>query len=518
MIEKYKFKELYLKENKTGKYSKEKHIEKNYKNIYDDIKSYSIIYNFSNLSFKEKVYLYLNDFKQLPVCEECGKKVNFQNSKLGYRKFCSVKCSSLNLDVQKKSKNTNIEKYGVEHPSKNENIRNKYKQTCLEKYGVEHISKTDNYKMKYKQTCLEKYGVENVFQNIDIKDKIKKTNLKKYGVDYVLKNNKIKNKQYETSVSKYGDYYNNTDEYRVKFKKSFIKRFKNKLIIKSIDNENICECECDCGKDHIFRVPKYVIYNRLKSGLKVCNICNSTYYISGGQVQVKDFIEKYYNVLMSERKIINGELDIYIPDLKLAFEFNGLYWHNELYKDKNYHLNKTELCEDQGIQLIHIWEDDWSYKQDIVKSMILSKLNKIDVKIDSNDCEVKEIMDTKLITEFLDKNHIQGYIRSSIKIGLFHNNDLVSLMTFSKKQNEYKILRYCVKLNIEIVDGLIKLFNYFKEKYKPSLINLIIDRSYDNGKQFQEIGFKLNEKTRPNRLNRKNYNIYDSGYLKFLFQ
>jgi hypothetical protein len=221
---------------------------------------------------------------------------------------------------------------------------------------------------------------------------------------------------------------------------------------------------------------------------------------------------------MSERKIINGELDIYIPDLKLAFEFNGLYWHNELYKDKNYHLNKTELCEDQGIQLIHIWEDDWSYKQDIVKSMILSKLNKIDVKIDSNDCEVKEIMDTKLITEFLDKNHIQGYIRSSIKIGLFHNNDLVSLMTFSKKQNEYKILRYCVKLNIEIVDGLIKLFNYFKEKYKPSLINLIIDRSYDNGKQFQEIGFKLNEKTRPNRLNRKNYNIYDSGYLKFLFQ
>jgi len=70
-----------------------------------------------------------------------------------------------------------------------------------------------------------------------------------------------------------------------------------------------------------------------------------------------------------------------LPDLKIAFEFNGLYWHNEEHKPNNYHLNKTELCEEKGIQLIHIWEDDWRYKQDIVKSMILNKLGKTPNKI-----------------------------------------------------------------------------------------------------------------------------------------
>lgn len=45
------------------------------------------------------------------------------------------------------------------------------------------------------------------------------------------------------------------------------------------------------------------------------------------------------------------ELDFYIPSENIAIEFNGIYWHSEItgQKNKNYHLNKTELCEKQGI-------------------------------------------------------------------------------------------------------------------------------------------------------------------------
>ena len=47
--------------------------------------------------------------------------------------------------------------------------------------------------------------------------------------------------------------------------------------------------------------------------------------------------------------LIELEKDVYIPDY-LALEFNGLYWHSEFGKDKNYHLNKTLLCKEQDIE------------------------------------------------------------------------------------------------------------------------------------------------------------------------
>jgi hypothetical protein len=260
---------------------------------------------------------------------------------------------------------------------------------------------------------------------------------------------------------------------------------------------------------------------------------------------------------MSERKIINGELDIYIPDLKLAFEFNGLYWHNELYKDKNYHLNKTELCEKNGIQLIHIYEDDWIYKQDIVKSMILNKLGKTSNKIYARKCEIREITDNKLVREFLDENHIQGFIGSKVKIGLFHENELVSLMMFGKRrvamgkktseEGEFELLRFCSKLNTNVVGGGNKLFKHFVKNYDPKMITTYTDRSWSNGNLYNQLGFKYEGKTDPNyyyiidgirhhrfnfrkdilvkegydpsltehqiMLNRKIYRIYDSGSL-----
>jgi hypothetical protein len=253
------------------------------------------------------------------------------------------------------------------------------------------------------------------------------------------------------------------------------------------------------------------------------------------------------------------ELDIYIPELKLAFEFNGLYWHSEIYKENNYHLNKTEMCEKQGIQLIQIWEDDWLFKQDIVKSIILNKLNKITNKIFARKCEIKEINNNKLVREFLNQNHIQGFVGSKIKIGLFYDNQLVSLMTFgdrrvamgkkSTNQDEYELLRFCNKLNTYVIGGASKLFKYFINNYKPKEITTYADRSFSQGKLYETLGFNFIEKTKPNyyyiidgvrhhrfnfrkdrlikegfdpnrteheiMLERKIYRIYDSGNLKF---
>jgi len=556
------FVNLYKNDNKTGKYSKENHVIKNFPDIYSEIINYSIKNKLIEITFKQKVFHYANDIKNLPICKECGKYTNFLDSTQGYRIFCSEKCGTLNIDTKNKFKETCIKKYGVDHPKKSDIVKEKYKNTCLDKYGVVHISKTKEYKEKYKNTCLERYGVENTFQYDKFKEKSKNTFLEKYDVEHALQNKEIKNKQIQTSIDKYGGDYNITSEYRDKFRVSFKNKFKHILDIISISDNNECECKCDCGKDHIFTILKPLIYNRVLSGLKICNVCYPTYYVSGAQIKIKEFIENYIsNVFLSDRKTINGELDIYLPELKLAFEFNGLWWHNELYKDKNYHLNKTEECEKLGIQLIHIWEDDWIYKQDIVKSIIINKLNKTPNKIFARKTIIKEINDNKLIREFLDKNHIQGFVGSKVKLGLFFENELVSLMTFGNRRvamgkkttniDEYELLRFCNKLNTNVIGGASKLFKYFINNYKPKEITTYADRSISQGKLYETLGFISQGKTEPNyyyinnkirqhrfnfrkdvlvkqgydanktehdiMLERKIFRIYDSGNLKYSF-
>jgi hypothetical protein len=163
---------------------------------------------------------------------------------------------------------------------------------------------------------------------------------------------------------------------------------------------------------------------RKLSNREICINCNPILVgKSKKEGEIFEFISQVYSgiILRNHKGIISKELDIYIPDLKLSFEFNGLYWNSELYRDKNYHQEKSKECINNGIELVHIWEDEWDFKSEIIKSMILNKLGS-SKKIWARNCEVKEIEDNKLITEFLNKNHIQGYVGSKYKIGLFYTD------------------------------------------------------------------------------------------------
>ena len=202
------------------------------------------------------------------------------------------------------------------------------------------------------------------------------------------------------------------------------------------------------------------------------------------------------------------------------------------------------------------------HNQDIVKSMILNKLDKTYNKIYARKCEIKEIKNNKLIKEFLEANHIQGFVGSAIKIGLFYNSELVSLMTFGSRRivmgkkltnnDEYELLRFCNKLNTNVIGGASKLFKYFINNYKPIEITTYADRSISQGKLYETLGFNFIGKTNPNyyyiidgirhhrfnyrkdllvkqgyninkteheiMIDRKIYRIYDSGNLKFIYK
>jgi hypothetical protein len=240
--------------------------------------------------------------------------------------------------------------------------------------------------------------------------------------------------------------------------------------------------------------------NHLSKGHN-CLKCSST--DSKIEKSLKEFlttnnIQSIYN----NRSLIKpNELDIYIPSRKIAIEMNGLRWHSELYKDKNYHLNKTELCEKMGVRLIHVFEDEWLHKQDIVKSRLRNILGMTDKTFYARKCEIREVP-TKEKTKFLDDNHIQGAVGSKINLGLYYNNELVSVMTFGKRpilnKSEYELIRFCNKLNTSVVGGASKLLKYFIKKYNPKEVISYADRRWSMGNMYEKLGFEFIENTEPN--------------------
>ena len=119
-------------------------------------------------------------------------------------------------------------------------------------------------------------------------------------------------------------------------------------------------------------------------------------------------------------------------------------------------MNKTNECEKQGIHLVHIFENEWNFKQAIVKSRIKNLLGVFGFTIYARKCEVKEVS-SKESFEFQNQNHIQGGVHSKVNIGLYYENELVSLMTFSKprfnKKHEWELVRFCNSLKETIVQS-----------------------------------------------------------------
>jgi hypothetical protein len=235
-----------------------------------------------------------------------------------------------------------------------------------------------------------------------------------------------------------------------------------------------------------------------------CPKCGLKYDKSEGEV--KDFIESIgLTYIENTKKIISPlELDIYISSHNIAIEFDGLYWHSEIHKPSNYHLNKTELCDKQGIKLIHIFEDEWRDKQDIVKSRLMNILGLTSYKIYGRKTQIREVSSKDSMC-FLNNNHIQGNVNSSIKLGLYYNDELVSLMTFGKGRivmggdsNQYELLRFCNKLNTSVIGGADKLLKYFIKTYNPIEIISYADRRWSQGDLYDKLGFINTHNSRPN--------------------
>lgn len=222
------------------------------------------------------------------------------------------------------------------------------------------------------------------------------------------------------------------------------------------------------------------------------------------EIKISNFIKDLgFSVETNNRDLLDKKkIDIFIPGKKLAIEVNGLYWHSynkkqNDFEDKTRHLTKTELAEELGISLLHITDWEWNNKQNIVKSIIRSKLN-LNKKIHGRKTVIKTVSSTDA-KKFLNENHIQGYCASSIKIGLYYNNQLVMLLTAGK--NRFK--KDCVELHrlaslngFNVVGGASKLLKHLKSQVKEPIVSYC-DRDKSNGNVYKTLGFELVDKTGP---------------------
>ena len=233
-----------------------------------------------------------------------------------------------------------------------------------------------------------------------------------------------------------------------------------------------------------------------------CPVCAKSQPTSKAEKELGEYIQSIYGgwVEFNDRSILEGkELDIVLPDLGLAFEYNGVYWHREDRLGKNYHLNKTTAVENFGYQLIHINEDEWQNKQSIVKSRIKALLG-FSTKIYARKCTVREV-DLVEAVKFLTTNHIQGTCNAKFRYGLYLEDNLVALMTFGTPRftnnYTYELLRYCSVLDHTVIGGASKLLKAFRTLHSGSIISYA-DKRWSKGNLYSKLGFTFSHDSVPN--------------------
>jgi len=195
------------------------------------------------------------------------------------------------------------------------------------------------------------------------------------------------------------------------------------------------------------------------------------------------------------------ELDIYIPSLNLAIEYDGLYHHRTApdNHESTYHLNKTNNCKNLNIRLLHFFEDEWKYKQNIVEMTIRRILNISNNETNLNISDV-EISNKCLLdkSDFLNKYHILGNDNSDIEIGGYYKNELVAIMTFSNIENNNWILsRFATNSSYIIPSIEFRLFQAFLLMYSWVSITSYSDLRFSQGNMLTSLGFEKIDELEP---------------------
>lgn len=460
----------------------------------------------SKSSLSERVYCLYNNITEKPICPICGKQKKFEKMDKGFFSSCGDnKCKKqvhlLNITIAnekkdhkaiyEKCKKTNLERYGVEHTqSKDSKFRDKRNETMIDKYGSIHALQIDEIKCKQQETfkikCIEKEHGES----------IREGRVNKYG-------------SYEKFICAHSNIIKESSRIRKEKSLDILHERIGKMGFEIVSYDtDYYKLKCiTCGT--IINTRRAYINVSYRKDDYLCYKCNPIgIFRSKFEQDVADYISSIYDgEVVLNNKSNGAEIDIYLPNKRIGFECNGVYWHSEIYKSPIAHKEKRDIIERHDIDLIQIWEDDWYnvIKNGIIKSRIKSKLN-ISERIYARKCKIIEVGKDE-VKIFLDENHLQGYACSSINIGLYYKDELVSVCTFSRGRNSiktknekgYELIRNCTKKGYNIVGGFSKMVSYFSKTYSNNIYSYAdCDWVSTSHNGYLSCGFEIETHTQPN--------------------
>ncbi|EHT1484511.1 hypothetical protein KXE51_003491 [Salmonella enterica] len=358
-------------------------------------------------------------------CGVCGSdtKLLVDKTPPEFRSYCSERCRKLGMGKSGKTRDKinaiHEQKFGKNGPLGNKEVRIKSAKTMMERYGVENPNQSAEIRERIIETNITKYGGSNPMMNPDILEKAKTTLFEKYGVRSPMLSDSIKQKAKDTNNKRYGV------PFAIQFPE-FIKKSRESIT---------STCMERYGVPTVLHDPDMRRY--------ICSFNNT------GKSKIEQELFEFTksldpNAIQSDTSVLSGkQLDIYCPEHKLAIEFNGLYWHSEVKQpDNNYHLNKTLACEAQGIQLIHIWEDEWHNKKDVVKGLIRAKMGLQKPQSYARKYTIEE-GSYQNSSAFLEQHHIQGKVQASHYLHLVDKTgNIQAVMLFTKRVHGIELVRF----------------------------------------------------------------------------
>lgn len=312
-----------------------------------------------NVPIRARLYCLSNNITEYPKCPREG-CTNHATWRYHEKRFshCCVKCSQMDSVTRDKYKNTCRIKYGVDNAFQSNEIKEMIKRTMIERHGVENASQSKIIQDKKKLTCQKHYGVDSPLKNKEIRDKVRNTNRERYGGNAPMCSEHVKQKMRKTSEERYGGIGMASAE------------LAQKTITKTIELHGM--------------TPAQIAQEYAKDIVK-----------SKSEIELGEYIKTIYHgdVQFNVRSILQSkkELDIWIPERRIAIEFNGDYWHcnpikyNESYFHKELNMTakqkweydelKIKECQQMGIELIVVWEHDWVHDKEQVKESLQKRIS-----------------------------------------------------------------------------------------------------------------------------------------------
>lgn len=506
---------------------------------------YAFSCDFPLLPLGAKIYWALNDIHKYPNCANpnCSNKLTNKTAckpLYGYlMKYCSHGCMQRDPNYQAKLEKHMLEKFGYKSAAQNPSVAAKISKTKLSK-TPEQKRKTNERREK---TCMQKYGVKSVSQTqfhkdsvhetweiksddekLDIIQRTKNTKLAKYG-DATF-NNRVKAKQTrlvaygqwnapdtntkreQTCLLKYGvANVNQCPAINAQMRKTRALNARKKFFIERIladpfveplfsldqylnDANDVLKWKCkQCGDVFDQARGEHQIHDPDAPKIVRCLKCFPFLGGSSGvEHKIADFVKSICldEIQTNTRKIITPkELDIYIPSRKIAIECDGYYWHSENNgMSSNYHLQKTAECAAKGIQLLHIFDIEWTTNENIAKYLIEYFL--------FTDKENPQLVDYSVVLlssgeaeQFFNANCIEGSISCTRTYGVkdLKTNDIVFAMNLMRKklgmQFEWHIVQYCMKTGVFIRLPLAEIISSIAHAVQTNTIVIEVNRRFN---------------------------------------